>query len=105
MSDFIFDERVRLSIELALTAHSADPGRLSQQEETGRRLGMTGAEIDFARHGSSFDALTSIAMALAVASRSPDQAALADARHRAIKAGISDEVYRQIAEAAAALKS
>jgi hypothetical protein len=101
MSDFILDKRVRLSIELALTADSADPGRRSQQEDTARTLGMTGAEIDVARRGSSFDALTSIAVALAIASRNADEAALADVLHRAINAGISEEVCRQIAACAA----
>jgi hypothetical protein len=101
MSDFILDERVRLSIELALTADRADPRRQSQQEDAARKLGMTGAEIDVARHGSSFDALTSIAVALAIASRDADRAALADVRHQAVKAGISEEVCRQIAAYAA----
>jgi hypothetical protein len=101
MSDFILDERIRLSIELAVTADRADPCRQSRQDDAARKLGMTGAEIDVARHGSSFDALTSIAVALAIASRNADQAVLADAVHRAIKAGISEEVCRQIAAFAA----
>jgi hypothetical protein len=62
---------------------------------------MTGAEIDVARRGSSFDALTSIALALAIASRNADQTVLADVLQRAIKAGISEEVCREIAAFAA----
>lgn len=101
MSDFTFDKRVRLSIELALTADSADPGRRSQQEDAARTLGMTGAEIDVARRGSSFDALISIAVALAIASRNANEAALADARHRAINAGIPEGICQEIVAFAA----
>ena len=60
------EDRIRLSIELALTAK--DTQRQETQDAEARALGMSGAEIDAARRGRSFDAKTSIAMALAIAS-------------------------------------
>jgi len=62
------EDRIRLSIELALTAK--DTQRQETQDAEARALGMSGAEIDAARRGRSFDAKTSIAMALAIASAS-----------------------------------
>ncbi|MDA9529056.1 hypothetical protein [Bradyrhizobium sp. CCBAU 25338] len=95
MSNFAISERVRLSIELALTAGALDPLRRQQQNDTAKSLGMTGAEVDVARRGSSFDAMTSIAVALALASRQ-GAGHLAIARERALRAGISEEICLQI---------
>ena len=83
------DPRVRLSIELAHTGYNASRPLLAKQEEAGRALGMTGAEMDVARRGSSFDFHTSIAVSLALdAGREP--------RQRAIRAGISEETCEEI---------
>jgi hypothetical protein len=49
------EDRIRLSIELALTAK--DTQRQETQDAEARALGMSGAEIDAARRGRSFDAL------------------------------------------------
>ena len=54
MAGFKLDVRARLSIELALTAGRGDPNFVQQQEKDAKALGMTGAEIDMARKGSSF---------------------------------------------------
>ncbi len=62
---------------------------------TAKSLGMTGAEVEVARRGSSFDAMTSIAVALALASQQ-GAGYLTSARERALQAGISDEVCLQI---------
>jgi len=83
------DPRVRLSIELALTPDSAGPTLLAQQEEAGRALGMTGAEMDIARRGSSFDFNTSIAVSLALN-------ACRETRQRALDAGLSEETCAEI---------
>lgn len=96
MSGFIMDARVRMSIALALTASSVDTQGRQQQEASAKTLGMTGAEIDIARRGASFDALISFAMALAMASCAGDGAALAAARDRACEAGLSADICRQI---------
>ncbi|QUS42254.1 hypothetical protein RPMA_04480 [Tardiphaga alba] len=81
---------------LALTANSEDLQDRQQQEDAARQSGMTGAEIDLARRGSSFDALTSFAMALAIAARFTDPALIAATRDKAVKAGISPEVCAAI---------
>ncbi len=89
------DERTRMSIELAMTDDSQDTAFHRQQESRARALGMSGAEIDAARRGWSFDAQTCIAMTLAtVAAKDPQ-------RHReqvgrALRAGPSAQACRDI---------
>lgn len=46
MAGSSINARVRLSIELALTRTKASKSLLAKQEEVGRALGMTGAEMD-----------------------------------------------------------
>ncbi|TWB29395.1 hypothetical protein [Nitrospirillum viridazoti] len=82
------DGRARLSIELALTAGSPDP----RQDAAARALGMSGAEIDAARQGWSFDVRTSLALGLALAAEDLRQ----DRRARALKAGIPEAACREI---------
>ncbi|MBW9070071.1 hypothetical protein [Agrobacterium pusense] len=82
------DARVRLSIELALTGTNASKLLLAKQE-AGRALGMTGAEIDVARRGSSFDFETSIAISLALN-------ACQETHQRALRAGLSEEACAEI---------
>ena len=89
------EDRIRLSIELALTAK--DTQRQETQDAEARALGMSGAEIDAARRGRSFDAKTSIAMALAIASAS-GSSELAAERAKAQKAGFSEDECRLIEE-------
>jgi hypothetical protein len=100
MSGFRLDERARLSIELALTAGSTDALLLEQQDATAKRLGMTGAEIDIARQGSSFEFLTSRAIALALATTAEDRA---ERRASAVKAGIDGQARADIEKLAASL--
>jgi hypothetical protein len=101
MAHFTLNERVRLSIEIALAARIDDPGLHRLQYEEAKRLGMSGAEIDAARRGRSFDAQISIALALATA---PDAAQRQTQRQRARKAGIADDVSDRIEQLAAALR-
>ncbi|QIO36915.1 hypothetical protein [Bradyrhizobium sp. 1(2017)] len=93
MAAFKLDERVQLSIELALTAKNPDLALLERQDIDAKRVGLTGAEIDAARRGWSFDVQTSIVLALAAASDEPDQE---KQRERALKAGISQETCSAI---------
>ncbi|GLS44594.1 MULTISPECIES: hypothetical protein [Methylobacterium] len=101
MSSFTLDERVRLSIALGLTAGYGDPALHRRQEKAACRLGMTGAEIDAARHGRSFDMRTSAALALALASASGDRDRVRIERARARRFGIAEAVCDEIEELAA----
>jgi len=89
MAGFKLDVRARLSIELALTAGRGDPNFVEQQEKDAKALGMTGAEIDMARKGSSFDFQLSRAIAVALEPT-------AKHRERASKAGIDAQTYADI---------
>ncbi|MFK3691691.1 hypothetical protein ACI2J4_15655 [Agrobacterium tumefaciens] len=85
----LIDPRARLSIELAITGTNGSKPLLAKQEEAGRALGMTGAEMDLARRGSSFDFNTSIAVSLALG-------ACHETRQRARDAGFSEETCEEI---------
>ncbi len=100
MAGFRLDERARLSIELALTAGSGNTLLLQRQDADAKRLGMTGAEVDAARRGSSFDFPISRAIALAIASNDEDRSSR---RERAAKAGIDRGACLEIERLAAAL--
>ena len=92
------DPRVRLSIELALAGTSAGQSLLGKQEEAGRALGMTGAEMDVARCGSSFDFKISVAISLALD-------ACQESRQRALYAGLSVEACAEIERIAQAIRA
>lgn len=94
MTNFTLDGRARLSIELALTAGQQDPLQHARQEAEARELRMTGAEVDAARRGWSFDVQVSIMLALACTSSGSDDRRV---QHmRALGAGITGEVCREI---------
>lgn len=96
MACFTLSERVRLSIELALTAGHHSLLRRQRQEADARKLGMTGAEIDAARRGWSFEVRTSVAIALAAAVQAGDEARWEVQREKARRAGISQQASRDI---------
>ncbi|TWF47561.1 hypothetical protein [Neorhizobium alkalisoli] len=98
MASSSIDPRVRLSIELALTGTNASNTLLAKQEEAGRALGMTGAEMDMARRGSSFDFETSIAISLALN-------ACQETHQRALRAGLSEEASAEIERISQACRS
>lgn len=98
MSRFKLDDRVLLSIELALTADTPDPLQQRRQDADASRLGMTGAEIDAARRGWSFDVRISMALALASA-KGPEETRLH--RTRALRSGINEELCSEIEALAA----
>lgn len=98
MPNFTLDDRTRLSVELALTAESNDMLRRKCQEEDARSLGMTGAEVDAARRGTSFDARTSLVVAFAAAQRRGDIGTTDVLRERMRRAGIGSEIFSQIEE-------
>jgi len=94
MTCFKLDARARLSVELALTANSGDDDLMRRLEKGARMLGMTGAEIDMDRSGSSFDFQLSKAIALALAPNSQRRAC-------AMTAGIEAQVCAEIETIAA----
>lgn len=94
MAGFKLEAKARLSIELALTAASGDSFSTQQQEKDAKALGMTGAEIDVARNGSSFDFQLSKAIALALKAN-------VEQRERAMKAGIDAQTCADIEKMAA----
>lgn len=97
MSGFKFDARARLSIELALAASSGDLLDNRKREESAKRFGMTGAEIDALRQGSSFDFQLSRAVALALTMDHED-------RERAMKAGLDAQTCAEVEGVAAAYR-
>lgn len=90
---YSLDERVRLALELALAGERVDPVELERLEARAADLGMSGAEIDAARRGWSFDVLTSVALALALA---PSAEESSRQRARAIRSGISKQQCDEI---------
>jgi hypothetical protein len=89
VTPFKLNARVRLSVELALTASSGDAVLMPQQDENGRALGLTGAEIDLARRGSSFDVKIARAIAFALT-------VCEETRIRARRAGLCERSCTEI---------
>ena len=89
------DPRTQLSIELAMTAGCRDVVQSAQQEARARALGMSGAEIDAARRGWSFDAQASIAVTLATA-LGEDEGRNQQHRQKALMAGLSPEACSDV---------
>ncbi len=96
MPHFSLNDRTRISIVLALSAGEADPLRRERQEVKARKLGMTGAEVDAARRGSSFDARASLAVTFAVAIMEGAKEAVECKRDRMLKAGFGEETLSEI---------
>lgn len=94
------DPLTRLTIELALTAGRGDPALHRRQDADARSLGMSGAEIDAARDGRSFDLRRSRAMALALAGPGEDLGRL---RACALQAGFDAGQCREIEALAVAV--
>lgn len=99
MSSFKFDARARLTVEIALTAGDRTTSRDQWQEAEARLLGMSGAEIDVARQGRSFDVRMSSAIALATAEDIDRDLS----RTKAIRAGVSEDVCEEIEQFAISL--
>jgi hypothetical protein len=96
MSDLFLYPRMKLTIELALSADRNDVVGRQRQDGDAKKLGLTGAEVDFARRGYSFDVQTSIALELALAAKATDKEAQRKAHARAVRAGIPENVCRAI---------
>lgn len=95
-----FHARVQAQLKLALLGDCGCRKTLASLEDEARSSGLTGAEIDAARGGRSFEARTAAALSFACAIKAGDSGAIEQARTRALRFGVTDEELRIIAEEA-----
>ena len=93
-----FQDRLEAQLALALLSDCGCLETLGKLETDARRTGMTGAEIDVALEGRSFEARTSAALAYACAIKTARVDLVADARNRAYVFGLSDEELEAVAQ-------
>ncbi|MBA4163056.1 MAG: hypothetical protein C0510_00255 [Erythrobacter sp.] len=93
-----FQDRLEAQLALALLSDCGCLEMLGKLETDARRTGMTGAEIDVALEGRSFEARTSAALAYACAIKAARVDLVADARNRAYVFGLSDEELEAVAQ-------
>lgn len=93
-------DRLRAQLALALLGDCGCAETLARLEETARRQGLTGAEIDAALAGRSFEARAAALVGYACALRD-GRAELAEAaRRRALACGIAESELRDAADLA-----
>lgn len=68
---------LRVQVELALAKARGDVSSLRTLETQARRIRLTGAEIDAAKRGGSFDAIANIAVKFALAVYAGEASAIA----------------------------
>lgn len=85
-----FSRRLLAQLRLALLADCGCERTLSAVDLGARQAGLTGAEIDAAVAGKSFEARTDAALAFACAIKLDDHERIAIARARAMRFGISE---------------
>ena len=95
-----FQARVMAQLKLALLGDCGCRKTLANLEEEARSSGLTGAEIDAALDGRSFEARTAAALAFACAIKAGEDESLEQARTRALRLGVTDEDLSAIAEEA-----
>jgi hypothetical protein len=73
---------VRVQVEIALTSIRGDPARLSALESDARELGLSGAEIDAAKRGASFNVVADaiVKYALGLETRDAEAASVSEGR-------------------------
>jgi hypothetical protein len=86
-----FIQRLQVQIDLAAKGNCVCAETRRRQDDVARKLGMTGAEIDAARNGRSFDIRLSRALFLAHALQSGDPARIARASILAAQSGFDRE--------------
>lgn len=96
-----FGDRVRLQLRLALLGDIGCDRTLTDLNREARAIGLTGAEIDAARAGRSFEARTAAAILFACAIKAGDQARVEAARTRAIRLGVSNMELAEVADESA----
>jgi hypothetical protein len=92
--------RITAQLKLALLGDCGCPKTLTKLEGEARLSGLTGAEIDAAIGGRSFEARTAAAVAFACALKAGQADLLEQARMRARQFGVTDDELAVIAERA-----
>ncbi|WP_165191437.1 hypothetical protein [Caulobacter soli] len=82
------DDHLLVQIALALAGAGLRGEAADDLEGRARRLGLSGAEIDAARDGRSFDVRAGAAVAVAIAARRADAAGLRASRAQALRLGL-----------------
>jgi hypothetical protein len=90
-------QRMRAHLELALLADCGCAETLATLTRHARNAGFTGAEIDVALKGRSFEIRTAAAVTYACALKSCEQERVAQARGRTHRLGVSDGELQAIA--------
>lgn len=85
-----FSRRVLAQLRLAVLADCGCERTLADLDLGARQAGLTGAEIDAALVGNSFEARTAAALAFACAIKIGDRDQVATARERAARFGFSE---------------
>ncbi|MDI1364993.1 MAG: hypothetical protein PSX79_09030, partial [bacterium] len=84
-----FPSRLATMIRLALLPDGASPEDVLRSERLAQAAGLTGAEIDAARHGRSFDVGANAAINLAQSIALQDPGMIAHQRVQASASGLS----------------
>ena len=95
-----FHARVRAQLKLALLGDCGCGKTLANLEDQARLSGLTGAEIDAALSGRSFEARTAAALAFACAIKAGEDGQIEQAHDHAIRFGATDEELFAVAEEA-----
>ena len=93
------EARIVAQLRLALLGDCSCSDTLSAMTGEARNHGLTGAEIDAALSGRSFEACSHAAITYACAIKSGDTDAIGAARLRAFRVGLSDDELETIATA------
>jgi hypothetical protein len=95
-----FYARVQAQLRLALLGDCGCHKSLAKLEDEARSSGLTGAEIDAALGGRSFEARTAAALAFACAIKAGEDGAIEQARDHAARFGVTDEELSAVAKEA-----
>lgn len=82
-------EIMRIQVEIALASSRQSLSDLASLEAAAQQYGLSGAEIDAAKRGRSFDAAIDVALAYALALLSEDKTAIDMRERRLARLGLS----------------
>lgn len=92
--------RVTAQLKLSLLGDCGCPQTLDRVESEARSAGLTGAEIDAALSGRSFEARTAASVAFACALKAGEATLQEQTRARAVQLGVTDDELSAIAREA-----
>jgi hypothetical protein len=98
-----YHARLRSQIKLALLSDCGCEKALANLELEGRMSGLTGAEIDAALAGKSFDARAAVAISYACALKAGKDHLIDQAKARALRFGFDDHELGGLARDAQAI--